>query len=322
MKYVVINADDLGISLETNTAVLKAFRDGILTSTSVMPAMPAFPDALERVAAPNPELGIGLHLSLTGGMSIALPDEIPLLVDETQVFRHGFGGIRRLLGGRSREAALEQIERELDAQFAAIEAAGIAWDHVDSHQYVHMIPDIWNCVVRLAQTYRCPVIRLADERLRLKARSFGGMVRACGRFNLAKKLLLSHWSGRNRRILDETQEGSQPIRAADHFVGVLDSGRMDAPALGRVLRSLPDGVTEIVMHPGLGTATRDGNGSNNTAAPVGIHRADHQFLQSDNRRAELAALLDDDLRRMIDESGAQRARFRDCFQAPCEAAAR
>jgi len=284
-----------------------------------MTAAPAFLDALQRVIGPNPQLGVGLHLSLTCGISLCKADEIPLLVDENQVFRLGFGGILRLLHGRSRLSAREQIERELDAQFAALEAAGVACDHVDSHQYVHMIPEIWSCVLRLAQKYRCPVIRLADEKLRPQARSFAELLRACERFNLAKKLLLSHWARSNRRLAKETYGQSRPVRCTDHFVGVLDSGRMDAATLCRILSSLRPGVTEIVTHPGLGEMTVDQQPPSPTAVPKVVNHADQRFLQSDHRRDELAALLDDRLRLVIDESGAQLVSFRECLIEPCEA---
>lgn len=315
MKQVVINADDLGICPETNAAIEIAFRRGILTSASLMPNMPAFDQAVDQMIASNPRLGIGLHLVLTSGPSVAHPGAVPLLVDGEGRFRHGFGGICRLLAGRSRRAALAQVRMELQAQFEKVRSAGVAIDHVDGHQHVHMIPQIWRSVLELAPRYGCTVVRLSDERFFGEPRRPFGQSAMLG-VNFAKKVVLTACARENRRQLARLRQSGGLIRSADRFVGVLDSNGMGVEVLKHALSSAPVGVSEILTHPGLMAAHR-GRGRQPRFAICSA--ADRTFLASSNRRLELEALLEPGLRRTIDESGVQLKSFREVsFRAPGE----
>ncbi|MBC8231137.1 alpha-L-rhamnosidase N-terminal domain-containing protein, partial [bacterium] len=97
MKKVIINADDLGISKGTNQAIMKDFREGILTSASLMANMPGYEDAVGKVIPNNPGLGIGIHLSLTIGKSVLDKSKIPLLVDESGYFKNSFFKLYKLV---------------------------------------------------------------------------------------------------------------------------------------------------------------------------------------------------------------------------------
>ena len=62
-KQLIINADDFGISNSANQAVFAAFKNGVLTSTSIMANAPAFENAINMI----PELkgiSIGVHLNI------------------------------------------------------------------------------------------------------------------------------------------------------------------------------------------------------------------------------------------------------------------
>lgn len=85
IKQVVVNADDLGLSIGTNRGIEKAYRQGILTSASIMPAGPAFTDAI-RLAKRCPGLGVGIHLSLSWGKAVSSSQEIPDLIDSQGYF--------------------------------------------------------------------------------------------------------------------------------------------------------------------------------------------------------------------------------------------
>ena len=99
-KYVVVNADDLGITRSTNLAIRQAFREGIVTSASLMANMTAFQHALDHVVYQNPGLGIGIHLCLTSGKPVLPPAQVPLLVDRQGHFCRGFLGLYRLVRSR------------------------------------------------------------------------------------------------------------------------------------------------------------------------------------------------------------------------------
>ena len=69
MKRLIVNADDFGLSPEVNAGILRAHRDGILCSASLMVAEPAARAAAE-MARDNPALDVGLHAVVCRGRSI------------------------------------------------------------------------------------------------------------------------------------------------------------------------------------------------------------------------------------------------------------
>jgi len=293
-KYLIVNADDLGISVPTNLAVGRAFRRGLVTSASLMANMPATTHAVERIVRPNPGLGVGIHLCLTSGRPVLPAPEVPLLVGPDGHFKHGFLGLLRLVHWRRCGEALEQIERELAAQARRIDALGVTVDHVDSHQHVHMIPEVFSLATSLARA-RQAALRFADERLaprHFRPRALAGY---CSHGGIPKKLLLS-WLARSirRRYPDLT------ITA--RYFGILDAGRMTSAALRQIVRGLPEGVSEIGLHPGLAAWLEDS---------LECSRADRRFLRRAERAAELAAALDPALRADLVGEGIVPARFRD-----------
>src|SRR5918999_6510924 len=79
-RQLVVNADDFGISRGVNRGIVEAHRSGLVTSASLMANLPSAEDALTR-AAICPDLGLGLHLTLTAGRPLLPPAAVPTLVD-------------------------------------------------------------------------------------------------------------------------------------------------------------------------------------------------------------------------------------------------
>ncbi len=98
---VIVNADDLGMSLAVNDAIFRAFDEGLLVSTTALVHGPAFGDAVRRTRN-RPGLHIGVHLDTT---------EFHLAPDRLQAWREQV-----------------RIARE----------AGIEPTHLDSHQHIHL----------------------------------------------------------------------------------------------------------------------------------------------------------------------------------------
>jgi chitin disaccharide deacetylase len=287
MTHVVVNGDDLGITQAVNAAIARAFSEGILTSASLMANMPAFDDAVETVIEPNARLGVGIHLVLTSGACVSDPRDLPLLVDDRGVFRHGFFGVRRLVRGVQATTALAQIERELRAQCEKVFALGFAVDHLDGHRHIHMIPEIWRIVVRLASDYGCPYVRLADERWSSKASRRRVSVTAR---NLPKKILLSNYARRNRSYLSRAVLPNA-VRTADHIIGILDSDAITSDNLGALLCQASSGITEIIVHPGFARDPEQEQPSSKPCdTPIPCASMDFRFVWSANRQLELEAL--------------------------------
>jgi predicted glycoside hydrolase/deacetylase ChbG (UPF0249 family) len=306
-KYLIVNADDLGISVPVNLAILRAFRSGIVTSASLLANMPAFEHAVEEVIRPEPRLGVGVHLCLTSGRPVLSPEEVPLLVSlPGGQFRHGFLGLWRLICSRRREEALQQIGQELAAQVQRVQSCGICPDHLDSHQHVHAIPAVFDLVVRLARAHRAAV-RVASEPLGLGRRGPMGPLQCLANGGLFKDLLLASLAAANRR----RRPG---ILAPDHYFGILDTGRMTPGRLRRLLRNLPDGISEVTVHPGLpwaGALRACG-----TEWAPGCSRQDARFLRRGQAPEELEGLVDPAVRRELEERRILLIRFADISYSP------
>src|SRR3974377_864725 len=62
-RYLILNADDFGLSEGVNRGIIRAHEQGIVTSTSLMVRWPAAAEAA-RCAQQHPRLSFGLHLDL------------------------------------------------------------------------------------------------------------------------------------------------------------------------------------------------------------------------------------------------------------------
>ena len=131
MKQLILNADDFGMTQGVNKGIIRAHRDGILTSTTLMANGPEFADAV-ALAKLNPELGVGCHLVLVGGPAVAPKEKISSLVDENGNLPDSLGGfVARLSAGLIRTKA---IDREMRAQIAKIRAATLAHHSFRHHE--------------------------------------------------------------------------------------------------------------------------------------------------------------------------------------------
>ncbi|GAB2024455.1 carbohydrate deacetylase [Lactovum odontotermitis] len=160
MKKIIINADDFGYSSGVNQGILKAFKEGLLSSTTLMANMPKRDEAI-RLAKENPRLGVGVHLVLTCGKPVTAGTT---LTDASGEFYR--------LGGYSearKRMSEDEIFGEWSAQIDYLLDNGIALTHLDSHHHVHAFPENGEIVRALAQKYRLPFRNAdgLDERMEL-----------------------------------------------------------------------------------------------------------------------------------------------------------
>ena len=113
-RRLIVNADDLGLSHSVNEAVVRAHRDGVLTTASLIVNEPGCDEAI-KLAKANPKLGVGLHLVLLQGHSTLPPEKIPGIVNSHGEFSNSPVGV-----GMSyffRRSLREQLRAEIHAQF-------------------------------------------------------------------------------------------------------------------------------------------------------------------------------------------------------------
>jgi predicted glycoside hydrolase/deacetylase ChbG (UPF0249 family) len=159
-RLLIVNADDYGLTTGVSRAILRAHREGIVTSTSALALGPAFASTAGWLAD-APDLGVGVHLAIVGEDPPLLgAAEIPSLVDRRGRLRLSWRQLLpRAFAGRIDAA---DVEREMSAQLEAVTSAvGAArLTHVDTHQHLHLWPAIGRVVVKLAQRAGIPAVRV------------------------------------------------------------------------------------------------------------------------------------------------------------------
>ena len=244
----IVHADDFGNSLHMSEVIAACYRDGVLTSTSVMITADKIDQSLE-VLRTLPGIQTSLHLNIAEGKPVSPPTEIPYLVNEEGEFHRGFATVVRdyYLGSRrKREAIRQQIRHEFHSQIIRYtRKLQVDTVRIDSHQHYHTIPFVADIVMELAAETNIGYVRLPDEPFFVSLRSWGDLRNYFG-VNLIKHVLLNALSRGLRRKLDR-----HGIAHNDCFVGVLFTGNVTLDSIGAALKKCPgDRETEILLHPG------------------------------------------------------------------------
>jgi chitin disaccharide deacetylase len=248
VKNLIVNADDLGWTDGVNRGIVEAFHHGIVTSASLLANGAAFAGAVEA-ARSAPALGVGVHLNLSDGPPVADRETITSLLNDDGEFA---GGPESLLLRRlKRGPLLAEVETEWDAQIQKVRDAGIAPTHLDGHKHVHMLPGLFENALRLAKRHGIGAIRVSLEASSLrKALSFGskrhaGVVMKQGVQARGLKLLA-------RDAREQAERAG--ISTSDYFCGIAQTGELTREGVEQFMRSLPNGTTELVCHPGYADA--------------------------------------------------------------------
>ena len=151
-RYLIVNADDFGLSPGVNQGILAAHDHGVVTSASVMVRWPAA-EAAAAAARSRPRLSLGLHIDLgewffEGGDWHPLYEVVP--TDDP-------------------DALTAEVDRQL-ARFR--ELVGRDPSHIDSHQHVHREKPLAGIVAGLARRLDVP-LRHRDPAIRYDGRFYG-----------------------------------------------------------------------------------------------------------------------------------------------------
>jgi hopanoid biosynthesis associated protein HpnK len=280
MKRLIVTADDFGMSLEVNEAVEQAHREGILTCASLVVAGDAAADAIAR-ARRMPSLGIGLHLAIYGaraaapGKSAVSPDGINLGYTPVST------GIAMMLTPAGRSAA----RREVAAQMEAYRKSGLELGHLDGHWHCHQHPALLSMAIALGRPLGLKAVRLPYE-------PFGFSRRVGGNRGLARLVnALSHWP---LSLEMKRQLRKAGLKGNGRFFGKVDDGFIDERLLMSLAANLPEGVTELGLHPA-------------TETWGGEHSPPGHWQQA----GELAALTSPSVKKAMTENGITLCRWAD-----------
>jgi predicted glycoside hydrolase/deacetylase ChbG (UPF0249 family) len=245
VTYLIINADDFGLTPGVNRSVVELQEAGALTSATLMATANAFREAVATTSE-YPQLGVGCHVVLVDGRPALPPGEIPGLTADSGAFRPSLGPfIRDLMRGKISEA---EIEAEAAAQIRHLQAAGIRITHVDTHKHTHMFVRVLRPLLRAAQA--CGVCAIRNPFEPEWATSAAPNASAGRRWQV--RLL------RARRRAFFRLVGEAGLATTDGAIGVLATGILDTRILRQMLSLMPPGTWELVCHPGYVDAALDG----------------------------------------------------------------
>ncbi len=199
-----------------------------------MVAGPAAEDAIAR-ARRLPRLRIGLHLVLVEGRPVLPPERLPDLVDATGHLRTDMAGLGFDIFVRP--SVRRQLAAEIEAQFKAYRASGLALDHVNAHKHFHLHPTVADQTIAIGRHYGLRGLRVPRE----PASVLAAVERPPRRWPAYATAPWVALLGRRAR-----QAG---LQIPDAVFGLAWSGAMMQSRLCGLLDRLPEGCTEIYMHP-------------------------------------------------------------------------
>jgi predicted glycoside hydrolase/deacetylase ChbG (UPF0249 family) len=278
---LVVNADDFGQSPEVSRGILRAHREGVVTSTSVLGNCDDVA-GVGALLAGAPELGVGVHLTLVGGRPVSPPEQVRSLLTPEGTFAPRAQDF--FVSWMKSEIKVSEIEHEFSAQIDRLTATGVRPDHLNTHRHLGFLPAVGQAVEAAARRHRIPGIRSAIERPTL------GWITDPARGLEAGLLTGLAWL--TRRQMGALRHGPQSW-------GFIEVGRLDEVRILEILGRMGPGANELICHPG---ELDDADDAHAGAGEQPHHRA-----------RELAALTSDKVRRALERRRIELCRWSDLF---------
>lgn len=240
MKRLIVNADDFGLHPAVNAGIIEGHRYGVITSASLIASGRAAEEAA-HLSRENPSLGVGVHLTLVAERPTLPPDRVRSLVDEDGrmpadhiafICRYALGKID-----------MSELFAECDAQISRVKSLGISPTHIDSHQHLHVLPGIAPVIAELSRKHHITRLRCPAEDLFFTGGYGAPLSRHIARAGLTASASFA------RGVF-----GHSGLTTPDHFFGMLAGGHMSEEHFLAVIRALPEGTSEVMIHPGADSA--------------------------------------------------------------------
>lgn len=229
-KQLIVNADDYGRTASVSAGIRCAHLRGIVTTTTAMMNMPSVENDIRLALEECPNLGLGVHLVLTAGRPVLPPERVPSLAANDSSFYK----LPQMIAVLQKLKPAE-LRAEWRAQIEEFLRTGAMLDHLDSHHHAtYFTETAFGVMLELANEYHAPIRNPLADDVSMSSIVDGlpdEMIRAIRQF--APRLI-----------------GERSVRHPDHFVASFYDQAATAGTLLNALNTLPDGITELMCHPG------------------------------------------------------------------------
>ena len=263
-RRVFLHADDLGMNCGVTDGIMHGFRQGLLTSASLLSNAPDAQRALRlwkelledqaaarlplhgwraRLEDPLSSFDLGVHLNLTQGRPLTGKDYPGELLDQSGRFPGVFALFARLK--RHGVRLCGRIQTELARQVEFLLDHGVQPTHLNGHQYIELLPVVADFVPQLMSRYDIRVVRVADERSLLRS----ALVQSHSPLAWILARLKQIFARRFHRRMEQLD-----VHYPAELHGTAHAGRIDMPLMRLFLGSSggePAGPVEIVLHPAM-----------------------------------------------------------------------
>ncbi len=238
-RYLIVNADDFGLTQPGDEAIGMLFDEKRITSTTIL--APAARAAEARALAKERRLPVGVHWTIHAEWAdqrwkpCAGAAHAPSLCEN--------GAMLPSSARASKQAKSADVTRELDAQYSFLAENGVRPDHADSHGgtlYGINGRLFFLNAFRLCKRYDLPFRfpRRNDFLRRQFGHAPGAPVRA------AHRIIVAAADGYGVRLIDDFITNPDPVSRIDGYAALRDY-------YGREIAGAGAGVTEVFLHPSL-----------------------------------------------------------------------
>jgi len=229
-RRLIVNADDYGRTPSVSRGICDAHLNGLVTTTTVMINLPGALEDVRRGMDCAPNLAFGVHINLTCGKPLTPPDRVPTLIDANGVF-HG----KDLIFSNPEVLDLAEVKMECKAQIERFLQTEGELDHLDSHHHFGIASiEIWTLITDLAVEYGCGV-----------RTPFPNDIREEDLIELYPADMIDF-----SRTQAKDQLETLDIPHPDYFYASFFGKYAVLDHLIKLLDKLPNGLSEIMCHPG------------------------------------------------------------------------
>ena len=252
-RSVIINADDLCQDRRTTDAILKCYKEGIVTSTTAFVNFQDSIELLKEVHELYPDFPIGIHLNMTFGKPVLPPEEIPTMVNKNGEFWNEDQILTHIA-----DIDYEEVKKEIRAQVELFLSSGVPLDHLDYHNHILALYTPFHQIVReIAVEKNVPIrnpVPVSAYGI-IKVSSGGGASASIaklivyGMLHPFKSIPMMKKVGVEAFIEQERITKDCGIKTPDWFIDTFYENADEETFLS-IVDQLPNGISEIMCHPG------------------------------------------------------------------------